>query len=206
MDEIQQSCELGFTPFRLHTNADGTFVTPIRVYDGNVYVLDNVATIEVGAWYLETDSSKLVYVVQGDGGSGVALQGDRGPSEARGLKGDSGDQGSVGSRGPAGKRGVEGPGGPPGKIGVGSKGDTGARGEKGDKGDTGGVGPQGPVWSRSRTGPRGVQGDKWLRAGYVVAGIQGPLGVHRTCWYNWRTRLTWTRRALWYSRSCWRTR
>ena len=35
-DEIQQSYELGFTSYRLHTNADGTFVTPIRYYDGKV--------------------------------------------------------------------------------------------------------------------------------------------------------------------------
>ena len=119
----------GFTPYRLHKNTDSTFVTPIRYYDGNVYVLDDVATMEVGDWHLETDtiSSKVVYFVEGDGGSGVAWQGDREPSGARGLKGDSGDKGPVGSRGPAGKRDVEGPEGPPGKIGkigpVGSKGE-----------------------------------------------------------------------------------
>ena len=103
MDEIQQIYELGFTPYRLHTNTDGTFVTPMRVYDGKVYVLDNVATIEVGEWYIETDtvSIKLIYFAKGDGGSSIALQGDRGPSGSRGLKGDSGDKGSVGSRGPA---------------------------------------------------------------------------------------------------------
>ena len=38
-NEIRQSYELGFPPYRLHTNEDGTFVTPIRVYDGRVYVL-----------------------------------------------------------------------------------------------------------------------------------------------------------------------
>ena len=44
--------------------------------------------MEVSDWHLETDtiSSQLAYFVKGDGGSGVALQGDRGPSEARGLK------------------------------------------------------------------------------------------------------------------------
>ena len=47
MDEIQQSYELEFTPFRLHTNVEGTFVTPIRVYSGKIYVLDDVATMEV---------------------------------------------------------------------------------------------------------------------------------------------------------------
>ena len=131
-NEIQQSYVLGFTPYRIHTNADDTFVTPISYYDGKVYIFDDVATMEIGDWYLETDtiSSKLIYFVEGGGGSGVALQGDRGTSGTRGLKGHSGDQGSVGSRGPSGKRGVEGPEDPPGKIRkmgpVGSKGDIGA--------------------------------------------------------------------------------
>ena len=39
----------------LHTNADGTFVTPIRYYDGKVCVLDDIATMEVGDGYLVTD-------------------------------------------------------------------------------------------------------------------------------------------------------
>ena len=69
---------LGFTPYRLHKNVDGTFVNPIRVYDGKVYVLDDVATMEVGDRYLTTDiiNSKLVYFVKGDGSNGdvVALQ------------------------------------------------------------------------------------------------------------------------------------
>ena len=42
IDKIQQISVLGFTPYRLHENADGTFVTPILVYDGKVYVLDDV--------------------------------------------------------------------------------------------------------------------------------------------------------------------
>ena len=98
---------LGDTPYRLHKNVDGTFVTPIRVYDEKVYVLDDVAMMEVGDRYLTTDiiNSKLVYFVKGDGSSGVALQGNRGPSGARGLKGDSGDKGPDGSRGSTGKRG-----------------------------------------------------------------------------------------------------
>ena len=79
-------------------------------------------------------SSKLVYFVKGDGCSGVALQGDRGPSGTRGLKGTSGDKGPVGSRGPAGKRGAEGHECPPGNIGkMGPvEGDIGAHGEKCD--------------------------------------------------------------------------
>ena len=52
---------LGFTSYRLHENADDTFVTPILVYDGKVYVLDDVATKEVGNRNLTTDevNSKL---------------------------------------------------------------------------------------------------------------------------------------------------
>ena len=62
IDEIQPISVLGFTPYRLHENADGTFVTPILVYDGKVYVLDDVATMEVGNRNLTTDkvNSKLV--------------------------------------------------------------------------------------------------------------------------------------------------
>ena len=31
--EIRQNYELGFTPYRLHTNVNGVFVTPVRTYD-----------------------------------------------------------------------------------------------------------------------------------------------------------------------------
>ena len=89
--EIIQSNVLGFPPYRLHTNVDGTFVTPIRVYDGKVYVLDNVATMDVTGQHIVGNKSKLIYFVEPDG-SGIALQGDKGPSGVRGLKGDSGDQ------------------------------------------------------------------------------------------------------------------
>ena len=67
IDEIQQSYEIGFTTNRLHKNEDGIFVSPIRVYDGRVYVLDDVATLEVGDRRLATDTvnSKLVHF--GDG-------------------------------------------------------------------------------------------------------------------------------------------
>ena len=88
--EIQQSYELGFTPYRLHTNSDGTFVTPIRVYDGRVYVLDDETTMQVTTRQIATDtiSSTLIYFVKGDDGGGVgfALHGDRGPSGAKGFE------------------------------------------------------------------------------------------------------------------------
>ena len=101
-----------------YTNIDGTCVTPVRYYDVKVYVLDDVATLDVTGRLIATDKlgSKLVYFIEGGDGSGVALQGDRGPSGVRGLKGNSDGQGPSGNQRPAGKRGV-GPGGPPGKIG-----------------------------------------------------------------------------------------
>ena len=77
--EIDQSYVLGFPPYRLHTNVDITFVTPIRYYDGRVYVLDHVATMDVTGRHIATDKlgSKLVYFAEADDGSGVVLQGDR---------------------------------------------------------------------------------------------------------------------------------
>ena len=92
----------------LHTNEVGTYVTPIRVYDGKVYVLDDVATMDVTGRHIATDYSKLIYFVEAADDSGVPLQGDRGPSGVRDLKGDSGGQGPSGRQGPAGKRGVVG--------------------------------------------------------------------------------------------------
>ena len=77
--EINQSYVLGFPPYRLHTNVDGTFVTPIPVY-GKVYVLDDVSTMDVTGRHIVGDKSKLIYFVEADDGSGVAWQGDRGPS------------------------------------------------------------------------------------------------------------------------------
>ena len=151
INEIQQIYVLGFTPYRIHTNPDGTFVTPIHAYDGRAYVLDNVATMRVTDWYIAMDdNSKLIYFVKGDddGGTGFALHGDRGPSGATRLKGDSSDRGVAGSRGPTGKCGAVGPRDHPGKIGkvgpVGASRGARSHGEQGDEGDSGGV-HQGPT-------------------------------------------------------------
>ena len=71
INEIQQSYELGFTPYRLHTNT-GVFVTPIRVYDGHVQVLDDVAMMEVTTQQIATDTTgtKLIYFGTGDDDGG----------------------------------------------------------------------------------------------------------------------------------------
>ena len=62
INEIQQSYELGFTPHRLHTNVDGTFVTPIRVYYGRVYVLDDETTMQVTTRQIATDFFICIFV------------------------------------------------------------------------------------------------------------------------------------------------
>ena len=167
---------LGFTSYRLHKNADGTFVTPIRYYDGKVYVLDDVATMEASDWHLETDtiSSKMIYFVKGDGGSGVALQGDRGPSGARGVKGDSGDKGSVGDTGGIGQQGPIGP-----RVSTGPRGVQGAKGLRGIVGIQGSLGVQGPVVTTAGQGDRGPKGDKGDRgAPAVVTDIVFELCKH----------------------------
>ena len=64
------------------------------------FVLDDVVSMQVTNRKIATDD-KLIYFVEADDGSGVALQGDRGPSGVRGLKGDSGGQGPSGRQGPA---------------------------------------------------------------------------------------------------------
>ena len=80
--------------------------------------MDDVAIMMVTNRYIATDtiSSKLIYFVKCDVGGGggvmVALYGDRGPSEAKGLKGDSSDRGPAGSRCPTGKCGAAGSEGP----------------------------------------------------------------------------------------------
>ena len=204
IEEIQQSYELGFTPYRLHTNEVGTYVTPIRVYDGSVYVLDDVVSMQVTNRKIATDdNSKLIYFVEADDGSGVALQEDRGPSGVRGLKGDSGGQGPSGRQGPAGKRGAVGSGGPPGKIGkigppgplevnamlelvvkkvkremsvaLAPKGSTGLRGVRGVEGVHGVAGPDGPKGPSGEKGDRGWEGPPGIQG---IVGDQGERGEH----------------------------
>ena len=67
-NEMQQSYELGFTHLLDYRHIQMVhLLPPIRVYDGKVYVLDDVATMKFGEWYIETDTicSKLVYFVEG---------------------------------------------------------------------------------------------------------------------------------------------
>ena len=43
--------------------------------------------MDITGRHVAGDESKLIYFVEADDGSGVAQQGDRGPSGVRGLKG-----------------------------------------------------------------------------------------------------------------------
>ena len=108
------------------------------------------------------------------------MQGDRGPSGTRGLKGDSGDPLEVDVQ-------LEN------VVLKDPYGEIGACGEKVDNGDTGGIGQQGPIGPRGSTSPRGVQGAKGLCG---VAGIQGyvELLVFRVMWSCWYARFFWRAR------------
>ena len=72
--EIDHSYVLGFPPYRVHTTGNGTFVTPTRVYNGRVFVLDDVATMDISKRHIAGDNSKLVYFVEA--GSGAARPSD----------------------------------------------------------------------------------------------------------------------------------
>ena len=58
-----------------HTNVEGVFVTRIRANGGRAFVLDDVATMEIGNCQIVMDkiSSKLVY----GGGGGGGREGER---------------------------------------------------------------------------------------------------------------------------------
>ena len=138
------------------------------MYDGEVYVLDDVATMKVGEWYIETDkiSSKLKYFVEGDDGSGVALQGDQGPCGVRGWKGKERSCWKSRSSWKTWR----------------------CRAWRSSWKDwqnwtcwkamlvvlvmQGGIGQQGS------TGPRGVRGDEGLRGFASPLGMQGPVGAN----------------------------
>ena len=57
--EIQQSYVLGFTPYRLHTNVDGTFITPN--YWGFVSAASRKYEISIDS-YLNLSNQKLIFV------------------------------------------------------------------------------------------------------------------------------------------------
>ena len=139
IDEIRQSYELGFTPYILHTNSD---VTPIRVYDGRVYVLDDETTMQVTNRKIASEKGE-----KGDAG-GAGPQGPVSPKGSTGL---------IGVRGVEGVRGVAGPDGP--KWPVGEKGDRGREGPVGIKGLVGNQGERGEHGQRGDRGEKGVQGD-----------------------------------------------
>ena len=122
--EIQESYKLGVTPYRLHTSNYGTWVTPIRVYDNSVFVLDNEGSMSITGRTIQNDPphSVLVYWVKGDIDDDDATviigpQGPPGPSGSRGPQGKRGADGSAGLQGSEGKRGAVGPAGPRGPRG-----------------------------------------------------------------------------------------
>ena len=143
--QIQESYELGFTPYRLHHKKTGLWITPIRCYDKHVYVSDDTGSFAVTDDSLGTDDA-LVYCIKGDIKYGevtalVGPQGPPGPSGRRGPQGKHGIDGSDGAVGPPGSKGPRGEIGPAGPQGpAGPPGSRGTKGQKGDPGKSGHVG------------------------------------------------------------------
>ena len=110
INQIQESYRLGFTPYREHTNGAGTFVSPIRIYDNNVYVLDDTGDFNISGRTMENYHSSLVYAEEvnatADNGEAVGLVGPPGPP---GHVGPQCKRGPQGDDGPPGKRGAIGP-------------------------------------------------------------------------------------------------
>ena len=105
-NQIQESYRLGFTPCRVHRNDNGTFASPVRVYDNKVFVLDNSGAFQINGRLMEDYNSYLVYAEEVDP-----------TTDDGGAVGLIGPQGPPGHVGPQGKRSPQGDDGPPGKRG-----------------------------------------------------------------------------------------
>ena len=149
--EIQESIRLGVTPYRIY---DGKWYTPIRVYNDEIYVLDNTGAENCTSKTIKGDNSILVYFVKdstdGKATALIGVDGPPGPAGPRGEQGLKGKNGAKGNRGMKGDRGSAGPRGEQGSIGK-----TGVKGDRGMKGDEG---PPGKIGRRGPAGPRGPAG------------------------------------------------
>ena len=152
--QIQDSYKLGATPYRLHTNRYGTWVTPLRVYNNAVYVLDNVAHMPVTDRKIETDDTRsvLIYWIE-------ANDDDDADSRVTAMVGPQGPPGGEGRRGPQGKRGSDGP--------------AGVIGPEGKRGASGAAGPAG---IQGHAGPHGIQGERGIPGPQGARGARGPAG------------------------------
>ena len=176
--QIQESYNLGFTPYRLHVKYSGNWVSPVRCYDKKVYVSDNEGAMEITEGVITTDV--LIYWTKAEDDeddAASAIIGDQGPAGPVGKKGKRGATGPPGEAGPPGKKGDKGDSGgkqgdPGAKGDKGERGAVGAKGKKGDKGDQGIAGAEGKKGDR---GPKGDKGDQGI-AGVGKRGVQGPVG------------------------------
>ncbi len=146
---------------------------------GNAGVADEANTIRIGdqavhsATFIagingvDKSSGSPVFIdINGQLGTGTALQGPPGP------------QGSPGPQGPAGPQGSPGPQGPSGPVGPqGATGDTGATGPQGPAGATGPQGEVGPAGPVGQTGPQGAVGPVGQTGATGAIGPVGPAGA-----------------------------
>ena len=85
--EIDESHRVGFPPYRIFTDGTGTFMSPIRVYDRKVYVLTDIAVLDVGDRTIKGDGKLVYFCFADDDDVAFAVQGDRGPVGGQGEHG-----------------------------------------------------------------------------------------------------------------------
>jgi hypothetical protein len=137
--------------------------------NGNGYG-SQTATFIAGINGVDKSSGSPVFIdVNGQLGTGTALQGPPGPQGSPGPQGPAGPQGSPGPQGPAGSVGPQGSPGPQGPAGP-----QGSPGPQGDQGPQGAVGPAGPV---GQTGPQGAIGPVGPIGATGAIGPVGPTGA-----------------------------
>ena len=151
IDAIDESYQLGWTPYRIVKRDWGFDNNPVHAYfKTHVYVLDNTGGYNISSTQLTQGGPLITYAPGAPiGGGSAIITGARGPPGPVGQKGSIGPPGALG---PAGQTGARGP--------PGQKGTTGGVGPKGDIGPSGATGTTGPVGPVGPKGGKGQKGDK----------------------------------------------
>ena len=146
IDAIDESYQLGWTPYRMVKRDWGFDNNPVHAYfKTHVYVLDNTGGYKISSIQLAQGGPLIVYQAGAPTrGTYATVTGARGPPGPVGPKGAKGDQGDQGHAGPRGEKG--------------DQGNVGPMGPKGDIGPGGLIGPAGPKGDRGPAGPKGAKG------------------------------------------------
>lgn len=145
-DEIRDSIELGFIPYRIAKEKSPTY---LFVFNNKIWCIGSKGSeVELVSDEVITKTLYLAYWKIGTQGDTVtAIEGPRGKRGSEGPIGKSGPKGARGEKGDTGAKGDPGP-----KGSTGAKGDLGPKGNPGVKGDPGPKGNPGP---KGESGPSG---------------------------------------------------